>query len=166
MNTEGSQLADVLARIGRSVLDQLQDLPDEPLNRAVPIREANTLFALATHLVGAGEFWVLVLAAGRQIGRDRDAEFRASGTYAELAKRYTAWIAAVQDALSDLGQGAFERLAEPPPEFRQSLGDQPLTVRACILHAVEHSALHLGQIQLTRSLLSEQWEELAEVGQR
>jgi hypothetical protein len=52
-------------------------LPDEVLNRAVPICEANTLFALATHLVGAGEFWVLVLAGGREGDRDRDAEFHA-----------------------------------------------------------------------------------------
>jgi hypothetical protein len=42
----------------------------------------------------------------------------------------------------------------PPPQFRSSAGDEPLTVRACLLHAVEHSALHLGHIQLTRSLLT------------
>lgn len=167
MNAEGGHLADVLERIGRNVLGELEDLPDEVLNRAVPICEANTLFALATHLVGAGEFWVLVLAGGREAGRDRDAEFRASGTYVELAKRYNAWIAAIREVLSNLGRDAFERPAEPSPEFRGSLRDQPMTVRACVLHAVEHSALHLGQIQLTRSLLTEPRRELlAEFGQR
>jgi hypothetical protein len=29
-----------------------------------------------------------------------------------------------------------------------------MILRACVLHAVEHSALHLGHIQLTRSLLT------------
>jgi len=155
MSAEGSHVADVLERIGRGVLAELEDLPDDVLNRALDIRQTNTLFALATHLVGAGEFWVLVLAAGREFDRDREAEFHASGTYAELAKRYNAWIAAVREVLANLGQDAFERLAEPPTAFRGSLGDQPMTVRACVLHAVEHSALHLGQIQLTRSLLTE-----------
>ena len=88
----------------------------------MPIPEANSLFALATHLVGAAEFWVLALAGGRQIARDRDAEFRASGTYQELEVRYLRWLAEVRDVLSTLPDAA--------------------------------SALHLGHIQLTRSLLA------------
>jgi uncharacterized damage-inducible protein DinB len=154
MSAEGAHFADVLERIGRGVLHELEDLPGEALNRAVPIPEGNTLFAVATHLVGAGEFWVLTLAGGRDVARDRDAEFRASGTYAELEVRYTRWMTAVRDVLSTLPSEAWSRIAEPPPQFTGSLGDQPMTVRACVLHAIEHSALHLGHIQLTRSLLS------------
>ena len=167
MNAEGGHLADVLERIGRNVLGELEDLPDEVKNRAVPICEANTLFAFATHPGGAGEFWVLVLAGGREADRDRDAEFRASGTNVELAKRYNVWIGAIREVLSKSRADAVERPAEPPLEFRGSLGDQPMTVRACVLHTVEHSALHLGQIQLTRSQLTEPRRELlAEFDQR
>src|SRR5579859_5450430 len=140
MNAEGADLADVLERIGRSVLSELAELPEDVLNRAVPIPEANSLFALATHLVGAGEFWVLALAGGRQVARDRDAEFRASGTYAELEVRYTRWMIAVREVLSSLPDDAWARFAEPPAQFRGSLGDRAMTVRACVLHALEHSA--------------------------
>jgi uncharacterized damage-inducible protein DinB len=155
VSAEGVQFADVLERIGREVLGELEDLPHEALNRVVPIPEGNTLFAVATHLVGAGEFWVLTLAGGREVDRDRDAEFRASGTYAELEVRYSRWMTAVRDVLSTLPSEAWARIAEPPEQYTGSLGDQPMTVRACVLHAVEHSALHLGHIQLTRSLLSQ-----------
>jgi uncharacterized damage-inducible protein DinB len=154
MAAEATALGDVLERIARSVLDELESLSDELLNQPVPVPEANTLFALATHLVGAGEFWVLTLAGGRHVDRVREAEFRASGTYADLADRYSKWIDALRDVLSTLSADAFDRPADPPAEYRGSLGDAPMSVRACVLHAVEHSAIHLGHIQLTRSMLT------------
>lgn len=154
VNGEGAAMADALERVGDAVLRELQDLSADVLNEPVAIPEANTLFALATHLVGAGEFWVLALAGGREIQRDREAEFHALGTYADLEVRYTRWLAEVRSVLGDLHHDAWERVAKPPPEFAGSLGEEPVTVRGCVLHAIEHSALHLGQIQLTRSLLT------------
>jgi uncharacterized damage-inducible protein DinB len=154
VSAEGTHFADVLERIGRGVLSHLEDLPDEVLNRPLQIPEGNTLFAVATHLVGAGEFWVLTLAGGREVARDRDAEFRAAGTYPELEVRYTRWMSAVREVLSTLPSEAWARIAEPPEQYRGSLDDDGMTVRACVLHAIEHSALHLGHIQLTRSLLT------------
>lgn len=154
MNAEAIAIADVLERIGRGVLEELKHLPEDVLNRSVGIPDSNTLFALATHLVGSGEYWVLTPAGGRETKRDRDAEFRASGTYTELEVRYTRWMAELRSVLSELPADAWNRIAEPPSEFRGSLGEKPLTVRVCLLHAVEHSASHLGHIQLTRSLVT------------
>jgi hypothetical protein len=147
-------MADALERTGQAVLRELRDLPADVLNEPVTIREANTLFALATHLVGSGEFWVLGMAGGREIQRDREAEFHASGTYAALEVRYTRWLHQVRSVLAELRFDAWERITNPPPEFAGSLSGDAITVRDCVLHAIEHSALHLGQIQLTRSLLT------------
>jgi uncharacterized damage-inducible protein DinB len=107
------------------------------------------------------EFWVLALAGGRQIARDRDAEFRASGTYKALEVRYVRWMADVREVLSNLPDSSWDRIVEPPPQFAGSVGEETMSVRACVLHAVEHSALHLGQIQLTRSLLTKALPEQA-----
>ena len=153
MNAEGIAFADVLERIGRDVLRELDNLPDDVLNRPVPVPEGNSLFAIATHLIGAGEFWVLVLAGGRQLDRDREAEFRATGTYADLEVRYSRWISDLRQVLTNLPSEAWTTEVAPPPQFTGSLGADSMTVRACVLHAVEHSALHLGHIQLTRSSL-------------
>jgi uncharacterized damage-inducible protein DinB len=151
VNAEGIAFAEVLERIGRGVLDELADVPDDVLNRPVPVPEGNSLFAIATHLIGAGEFWVLALAGGRDVVRDRDAEFRATGTYADLEVRYSRWMSDIRDVLTQLPPEAWTRTVTPPPQFTGSLGSESLTVRTCVLHAVEHSALHLGHIQLTRS---------------
>src|SRR5579859_326693 len=155
MTNAGAQFARVLEDIGQRVLRELEDLPDGALNRAVALPEANTLFALATHLVGAGEFWVLTMIGGREIARDREAEFHASGQYQDLERRYSAWMGAARDVLWALTENEFDRLVSVPPERRAALGDQPLTVRTCVLHAIEHSALHLGHIQLTRTIITQ-----------
>ena len=160
MNAEGVAFAEVLERIGRGVLHELADLPHDVLNQPVAIPDGNTLFAVATHLVGAGEFWVLALAGGRHIARDREADFRATGTYADLEVRYLRWISDVRDVLTKLPEDAWARTITPPVQYTGSVGAETMTLRACVLHAVEHSALHLGHIQITRSLLTR-----AEVGQ-
>jgi uncharacterized damage-inducible protein DinB len=153
MVAESEQLALALADIGRQVLRELSDLPENVLNRSVELPEANTLFALATHLVGAAEFWAVSVAGARKIDRDRAAEFVASGTYADLERRYSAWMLALDDVLSRRSTDELNQHVELPPEQRDTLGSQQPTLRACVLHAIEHSALHLGHIQLTRALL-------------
>ncbi|HET9016246.1 MAG TPA: DinB family protein [Thermomicrobiaceae bacterium] len=145
----------VLAGIVRGALAELDGLPEEVLNRPVPLEEANSLYALATHLLGSTEFWVLQMGAGHDVKRDRDAEFHAHGSYADLAARAGRLIASLHDAVpgltaSDLdAPGHGDRRPSMLPE------GQPVTVRDCLLHAIEHSGLHLGQIQITRQLLVE-----------
>jgi hypothetical protein len=152
---EGAQFAVVLERIGREVIAQLHDVPDETLNRPVPLPDANTLYALGTHLSGSTEFWVLQMAGGRDVGRHRLAEFRATGHGPDLILRIEAWIAAVHAVLDALPDDAMDATPPDPPEEYRTTGGlgRHLTVRDCLLHAVEHASLHLGHIQITRQLL-------------
>lgn len=141
---EGAQFARVLERIARDVMQQLDGLPDDVLNRPVSLPDANTLYALATHLAGATEFWAVQTATGRDARRNRLAEFHASGEGAALIARYERLIAAVHDALDNLPDTALNGIPpQPPAEYRSTggLGDT-LTLRDCLLHAVEHGALH------------------------
>lgn len=149
---EAAQFATVLERIARNTLAALDALTAETLNRPLDLPETNTLFALATHLAGAGEFWTLALAAGQTLQRDRPAEFRASGTLPDLTARYTRWIADLHAALDPLPDSALAMSVSPPAAYRGTLPAQ-LSVRECLLHAIEHSAQHLGHIELTRQLL-------------
>ena len=75
----------VLRKLVDDIFVQLDGIPEDDLNTWLPrdgMRDVNTFYALATHTVGAGEFWI-VDAAGRRAGdRDRLAEFRANGTLA------------------------------------------------------------------------------------
>lgn len=156
MTTAGAHIAAVLDQTGRAVLDQLGAIPAELLNRPLPLPETNTLFALATHLAGSTEFWVLEMAGGQARNRDRPAEFRASGTLADLTMRYEGWIAAVHAVLDPLSDAALDRVARPTGNYRDGggLADGTHTARECLLHAVAHASLHLGHIEITRQLLT------------
>lgn len=153
MSNEAAQIATVLEKTGRDVLAQLKGISYENLNRPLTLPETNTLFALATHLVGAGEFWVLVIAGGRSMPRDRAAEFRASGSLADLTARYERWIAGVHEALAALKPDQMEQRVDVNRYRSNPTTSEEVSVREALLHAVEHSALHLGHIQITRQLL-------------
>jgi uncharacterized damage-inducible protein DinB len=157
MPTDAQQFALVIERIARDISAQLRGVSDETLNTLTPIPDTNTLFALGTHTVGMGEFWVLALVGGRPIPRDRSSEFRAHGAGTELVTRFEKWIVDVHDLLDDLPDSMLNQIAEPPAEFRTTgnLGDdRPLSARDCLLHVIEHSATHLGHIQLTLQMFA------------
>ncbi|HEX7735947.1 MAG TPA: DinB family protein [Ktedonobacteraceae bacterium] len=153
MPGKASHFATVLERIARTALKQFQDISDIDLNRQLALPESNTAFALATHLIGSAEYWVLELAGGRAMRRDRLAEFRASGSCAELMARYERWLVAMPEVLNFLHDEQLEQLAPVDPRFHPSLGNEPMTIHDALLHAIEHCAIHQGHLELTRQLL-------------
>jgi hypothetical protein len=105
-------------------------------------------------LVGAGEFWVLAIAGGRTVPRDRSAEFRATGSFSDLTARYARWLAGVHEVLGALVPERMEERVDVNRYRSVPLASaQEVSVREALMHALEHSALHLGHIQLTRQLL-------------
>lgn len=155
MNHEPKAIADYLERIVRDIIIQLEGVPDEVLNRPTPIPDTNTLFALATHTVGMGEFWVLALVAGQTVDRNRALEFHANGKGVDLIARFERWIDNVHQVLDTLPASRLDEPAHPPAEFARTGGfssDQLMSCRDCLLHVVEHTATHLGHIQMTRQL--------------
>ena len=155
MPHEAAQIAIVIERIAREIMGKLAELSDEQLNQPLPVPDANTVFAIATHAVGMGEFWVLTLVGNRPSNRNRAAEFHAVGAGQELIARYQQWLADLHALLDTLPEAAMTRVVEPPFEFRSTGGLQagPLTVRDCLYHVMEHTATHLGHIQLSADLL-------------
>lgn len=153
-----------IEKIARDALTQLDGLPDEVLNRAIPIPETNTLYALATHLAGAGEFYSVTVPGNRPTDRVRAAEFQATGTFADLSQRYERWMADLHAVLDTLPDDALDEVSKVP--IARSSVEDPPSIRDCILHAVEHSALHLGHIQLTVQLFrSGVWGDGQEAGE-
>lgn len=146
MTGETRSLALVLERIVRHAMAQFRDISDTDLNSPLELPESNTALILATHLIGSAEYWVLQVAGGRDVRRERSAEFRATGTGAELIARYEHWLTAMHETLQTLPA---ERLDQPA----EVSNGEPMTVRDALLHAVEHAALHQGHLELTRQLL-------------
>jgi uncharacterized damage-inducible protein DinB len=153
MPGEAGHFAVVLERIARHALAQIRNISDVDLNRPLELHESNTAFVLATHLIGSAEYWVLELAGGRDVQRDRLSEFRATGTGAEVAARYEHWLAAMHELLQTLPDERLDQLVRVPASYHPTLDDEPMTLRDALLHAIEHGALHQGHLELTRQLL-------------
>lgn len=153
MPGEAGHFAVVFERIVRNALAQFRDMSDVDLNSPLELPESNTAFVLATHLIGSAEYWVLELAGGRAVQRDRSSEFRATGTGAELAARYERWLVAMQEVLHSLPDERLDQTVNLSGRHRPTLDEEPMMVRDALLHAVEHCALHQGHLELTRQLL-------------
>jgi hypothetical protein len=154
MTMEGSYHAAQLIRQIRAVRQEIEDLPGQTLNEVLAIQPTNTLFQLGTHIAGSARFWAITNTGGTDFHRDRDAEFMASGSPSELIANLDELIQQISDHVSKL---TAEQLDQPVSIASASFSnwDEPglIPQRHALLHAIAHTALHLGHIQLTRQVL-------------
>ncbi len=147
-----SELDNYLQRIEdlrRQVGQLIADLPAEALNwrpiAASEGHEANSLAVLASHVAGAEHFWLGEVVGGLPPTRDRDAEFAAqAGEAGELLRRLDEVGAETRAVFAALKPGDLDGT-------RQAQG-RTVAVRWAILHVVDHTALHLGHMQITCQL--------------
>ncbi|MEO7039303.1 MAG: DinB family protein [Candidatus Elarobacter sp.] len=104
--------------------------------------ESNSIGNLMLHLDGSTRMWVIGVAGKRRIVRDRDSEFTERGPLAKsaLLARLRSTLAEVDEVLGLLDDAV---MLERRPS---STGE--VTVLWAVLHAVEHFAMHTGQIIL------------------
>ena len=109
--------------------------------------ESNSIGNLLIHLDGSTRKWILNVVAGRNLPRDRDAEFAVRGPIekAVLLARLGATMAEVDRVLATLDEATLL-------EQRQLEQDEKVTVLWAVLHALEHFAMHTGQIILITKL--------------
>jgi uncharacterized damage-inducible protein DinB len=127
----------------------IADLPAEALNwrpiEGTDEHATNSLAVLAAHVAGAEHFWIAEVIGRRSATRDRDAEFRTvAADAAELVRRLDAVAAETAELLSSLSEADLNGV-------RVARGRE-VTVRWGILHVIDHTALHLGHMQLTNQL--------------
>jgi uncharacterized damage-inducible protein DinB len=131
------------------VSELIAGLPAEALNwRPIEGQEeytTNSLAVLATHVAGAEHFWIGEIVGGHPTTRDRDAEFTVEiGGAADLVQLLEQTGAETQEVFGTLNP-------EELDGTREARG-RTVPVRWCILHVIDHTALHLGHMQLTYQL--------------
>lgn len=140
-----------LGALYAALLQTIEGLPPAALDW-VPGPEMNSLSVLATHVAGSTRYWIGDVAAQDPSGRDREAEFRTHGLEAAvLEARLAGSLEHSQRVLEGLTLSDLEALRVSPRDGRQ------FSAAWCLAHALEHTALHLGHMQLTRQL----WDERA-----
>ncbi len=151
MGIPAGAVADYVDRALDSMSGIVRGLGDEAANRRPDLPGANSPFAILRHCLGVMDYWGGEVIAGRAVQRDRDAEFRASGRTADLIAAAEAARAAFRADLAGAD------LAAPP------LGTHPTADRGslemasqghALLHVLEEVCQHLGQLEITRDLLS------------
>ena len=126
----------------------IQDLPAAALNW-VPIscgdEATNSVAVLVTHITGAEQFWVCEKLGERSIDRDRETEFQVTvSDVAELRRRLQETDRMVHEVLSTVDPARLDEVTQ--------IRDHALTLRWGVIHMIEHTAQHLGHIQLTLQL--------------
>ena len=115
----------------------IEEFPKEALDWA-PVPGMNSLCVLVMHV------------AGEPSGRDRDAEFLSAGLDEATLKECLADVLAhSRNVLENLTLQDLER------SFISPRGGRRFTVAWALAHALEHMAIHLGQMRLMRKL----WEQ-------
>jgi uncharacterized damage-inducible protein DinB len=122
------------------------DLPAEALDWK-PATDMNSFAVLLTHTAGALRYWVGDVAGGRPSGRVRAAEFETRDVdAAELMGRLRAALDFAGQVLGELDPAV---LGETRTMGQK---DETHTIGWALLHALEHTALHGGHVQITRQL--------------
>jgi hypothetical protein len=126
------------------------ELGDDAANRRPNVDRANSPFAILTHCLGVMEFWGAHMVADRAFDRDRDAEFRARGSVAELVERARG---ARAQLVMDLAAGDPSAAPRHEPVFPEDVGTPLAATQSGVLIHVLHELLqHLGQMEVTRDL--------------
>lgn len=140
---------DRLEDLHKYIEQALDGLPQAALDW-IPSEGMNSIDVMITHLTGAERYWIGDVAVGDASIRDRAAEFRVSGITADaLRQQLGDTLSYARRVLEPLPLRELEQERISPRDGRK------FSVSWALLHALEHTAIHLGHIQLTRQL----WEK-------
>lgn len=95
----------------------VETLGDERVNLAPnAMPKTNSAFAILTHCVGLTRYFINSALGGKSFARDRDAEFRATGTVAEIRQT----VRELQQSLAaDLARAQGDQLCAFPEAVRE-----------------------------------------------
>lgn len=147
METIFSEWYGVLENLHDGCKEQFRNLTQDELDWT-PGEGMNSMAVLAAHIAGSEAFWIGDIVMQEPTGRDRPAEFRTSELDGKaLSEMLDRSLSRIYEAFENLSLAGL-------PETRSSpFSDNEITVAWAIAHILEHTALHLGHMQLTRQLV-------------
>ena len=125
-----------------TIVYKIEGLSDDQARRA-PTPNGVSLLNLIVHLTGLERGWFEMVIGGREIDRDRDAEFR------ELSMTVPEAIAAYRQPC----RRSNEVMQEVGSLDERGRGRDGYTVRWVLQHMLEETARHAGHADITRELI-------------
>jgi uncharacterized damage-inducible protein DinB len=128
----------------------LSSLPSEALGWQ-PGPDMNSLAVLAAHTAGAQRYWIGDMLAGDPSQRVRAGEFEFRESQAQaLIDKLRKTLAHSEATLSAMRVDDLDEVCTSAQHGRD------FSLAFCLLHALDHTALHLGHMELTRQLWDQQ----------
>ncbi len=150
MGISSDDLAYFVDRAIDGMIEIVRDLGDELACTRPDLPGANSPYAILFHCLGVMGYWGGHTVAGRDMDRDRDAEFRATGSVDTLIQ---ACAAAKRQFAADIAVADPAQPLRRPPVATTWHGRELENQGAALLHILEEVAQHHGQAELTRDLL-------------
>lgn len=125
-----------------SVLDRLDDVS---VNATPEPWGTNTVAGLIVHCCELAPSWFETPGLGRETVRDREAEFEAQATVAELRTRIVATVARLEPLIVEFTTGP----TAVGHEYRAFLPGGDTSDDALVLHVFEELFQHLGHMEVT-----------------
>lgn len=151
MLPELSTACSILETMQSEMQKILEEVGADGMNWTPPFKEVNSLFAIATHANASQLWWIQENLKGQKVKRDRPSEFTARDLN----------LKRLNNSIKDVQVLTREILEPLKPEDLQKLRqvkEKSYTVEWIVLHVIEHTATHLGHMQLTKQMW-EQWLE-------
>ena len=137
------------ARSVDRLLACLDGLDTDALNWS-PLPTGNSLYILATHIIGNIEETVWGVVCGENVQRNREAEFQASGSDpALLLAHWQELREKIDQALAAMSSAELAQLRVHPRRG-------PMSGHEILVIVARHAAEHLAQAEMTRDLLANQ----------
>ena len=145
-----NEIFDRLETLHSGIKLAIDGLPQEALDW-VPGSQRNSLCMLVMHTAGAERYWIGDVIGVDNSDRVREEEFHAKGISAErLNNRLDEVLSHSKSVLEALNLYDLEATRTSSRDNRE------YTVAWSLAHALEHTALHLGHIQIIRQL----WDQI------
>lgn len=148
MDSTVTPLSQMLQSLHEDIFNAVEPLSDTEINWSHP-HLSNTIGILLRHIAGSERYWIGQIAGGRRVIRDRNAEFvRERLRKAPLVENLRMAHNEAQEVLHSFSDA--DLVTPIAVEWRG--GTQRFLRMWAIVHAVEHTAYHLGQIQLVKKM--------------
>jgi uncharacterized damage-inducible protein DinB len=128
--------------LDKQVCDFVGDIPAEGLNWRPEFKDVNSLATLASHIAGAQVSWIVQVIGQRDVTHDRGREFDTVVTSGQqLVNDLSSIFIGVDEVLESMSH---VNLGET-----RRFDVHQVPIRWGLVHIIDHTALHFGQMQLT-----------------
>ncbi len=149
MLAELAYYIDRIDDLSRQISEMISQVPTEALNwRPIDGEDdhaTNSLAVMAAHVAGAEHHWIAEVIGRQPATRQRELEFK---TVAENAAGLVEKLA----LNAEESRRILSALSAEDLDGEREVEGRSVPVRWAILHVIDHTALHLGHMQITYQL--------------